>query len=242
MPRKMGTNPKAEAARERKDEVKKAKNAAATKAQEDAKWTDEGSTATEKRRLEKIQKDLEDAKKRAEKKALAAKEAAETSTISAKGKLPNAEKITRAQLLRQADEQAEARRVEAERLRMEQLNLVAPLEPQLNLNRQASNELAKDIAEFGAENVIHASGVDSVLTQVGGGALTQGAASSSSGAAAIDQHPEKRMKSAFAEYEERQMPIVRAENPRLKLSQYKQIIFKNWAKAPENPFNIRKVG
>lgn len=36
------------------------------------------------------------------------------------------------------------------------------------------------------------------------------------------------MKSAFAEFEERMMPIVRDDNPRLKLSQYREIIFKLW--------------
>jgi hypothetical protein len=50
-----------------------------------------------------------------------------------------------------------------------------------------------------------------------------------------DKHPEKRMKAAYKAYEDAQMPIIKAENPSLKLSQLKQIIFKNWQKAPENP-------
>jgi hypothetical protein len=52
-----------------------------------------------------------------------------------------------------------------------------------------------------------------------------------------DKHPEKRMKAAYKSYEEAELPIIKAENPSLKLSQLKQIIFKNWQKAPENPFN-----
>jgi hypothetical protein len=52
-----------------------------------------------------------------------------------------------------------------------------------------------------------------------------------------DRHPEKRMKAAFKAYEETQLPIVKSENPSLKLSQLKQIIFKNWQKSPENPMN-----
>lgn len=163
-------------------------------------------------------------------------EAADAAAISGKAKgLSNAEKITRAQLLRQAEEAAEARKVEAERQRMEALKLTPQVEPTPNLNRQASSELAKDIQQFGAGNVIHASGIDATLASVTGGALTSAASSSSSGsgAGAIDQHPEKRMKSAFADYEERMLPIVRRENPKLKLSQYKQMIFKEWQKAPE---------
>lgn len=52
-----------------------------------------------------------------------------------------------------------------------------------------------------------------------------------------DRHPEKRMKAAYKAYEEAELPILKAENPSLKLSQLKQIIFKNWQKAPENPMN-----
>lgn len=52
-----------------------------------------------------------------------------------------------------------------------------------------------------------------------------------------DKHPEKRMKAAYKAYEDAQLPIIKAENPSLKLSQLKQIIFKNWQKASENPFN-----
>lgn len=52
-----------------------------------------------------------------------------------------------------------------------------------------------------------------------------------------DRHPEKRMKAAFKAYEESQLPSIKAQNPSLKLSQLKQIIFKNWQKSPENPLN-----
>lgn len=52
-----------------------------------------------------------------------------------------------------------------------------------------------------------------------------------------DRHPEKRMKAAYKAYEESELPIMKASNPSLKLSQLKQIIFKNWQKAPENPLN-----
>lgn len=52
-----------------------------------------------------------------------------------------------------------------------------------------------------------------------------------------DRHPEKRMKAAFRAYEDSELPIIKAQNPSLKLSQLKQIIFKNWQKSPENPLN-----
>lgn len=52
-----------------------------------------------------------------------------------------------------------------------------------------------------------------------------------------DRHPEKRLKAAFKAYEDIEIPILKAQNPSLKLSQLKQLIFKNWQKSPENPLN-----
>lgn len=52
-----------------------------------------------------------------------------------------------------------------------------------------------------------------------------------------DKHPEKRMKAAFLAYQAEYLPILRKENPSLKLSQVKEILWKQWEKAPENPFN-----
>jgi hypothetical protein len=53
----------------------------------------------------------------------------------------------------------------------------------------------------------------------------------------VDIHPEKRMKAAYLAYEERNLPLIKEENPSLRLSQLKQIIRKNWNKALENPLN-----
>jgi hypothetical protein len=226
MPKKLHSNPKAEAARERKEDVKKTKQAAEVKAAEDAKWVDEGSTATEKRRVEAAQREVEAARKRAEKKALAEKEEADAAAISGKAKgLSNAEKITRAQLLRQAEEAAEARKMEAERQHMEALKLTPQVDLTPNLNRQASEELARDLQQYGAGNVIQASGsIDASL-----GALAGASSSSTPASMSIGSNPTPK-KSGFAEYEERMLPIVRRENPKLKLSQWKQIVFKDWQK------------
>lgn len=53
----------------------------------------------------------------------------------------------------------------------------------------------------------------------------------------IDRHPEKRVKAAYASFEEKMMPIIKDENPTLRLSQLKQILKKEWMKSPENPLN-----
>ncbi|XP_034952607.1 coiled-coil domain-containing protein 124-A [Chelonus insularis] len=55
----------------------------------------------------------------------------------------------------------------------------------------------------------------------------------------IDRHPEKRVKAAYASFEERMMPIIKEQNPTLRLSQLKQILKKEWMKSPENPLNQR---
>ena len=55
----------------------------------------------------------------------------------------------------------------------------------------------------------------------------------------INMHPEKRMKQAYAEFEERELPRLQKENPTLRLSQLKQMLRKDWMKSPENPLNQR---
>ncbi|KAJ1563832.1 hypothetical protein HK405_000590 [Cladochytrium tenue] len=63
----------------------------------------------------------------------------------------------------------------------------------------------------------------------------EGAAAAASGK--VERHAEKRVKSAWAAYEERELPLLKAENPGLRLSQLKQMLQKKWKKAPENPMN-----
>jgi hypothetical protein len=55
----------------------------------------------------------------------------------------------------------------------------------------------------------------------------------------VDRHPEKRLKAAFAAFEEANMPRIKSENPTLRLSQLKQILRKEWMRSPENPLNQR---
>ncbi|CAH0561777.1 unnamed protein product [Brassicogethes aeneus] len=53
----------------------------------------------------------------------------------------------------------------------------------------------------------------------------------------VDKHPEKRMKAAYSAYEERRLKELKLDNSSLKLSQLKQMVFKEWQKSPENPLN-----
>lgn len=47
------------------------------------------------------------------------------------------------------------------------------------------------------------------------------------------------MKAAYTEFEERELPRLKAENPNLRLSQLKQMLRKEWQKSPDNPLNMR---
>ncbi|KLT44351.1 DUF1014-domain-containing protein [Cutaneotrichosporon oleaginosum] len=53
----------------------------------------------------------------------------------------------------------------------------------------------------------------------------------------IERHPEKRYKAAFAAYLEREMPKLKEDHPGLRQNQMREIIHKQFQKAPENPFN-----
>lgn len=51
----------------------------------------------------------------------------------------------------------------------------------------------------------------------------------------VDEHPERRMKAAHLAFEGKMIPRLKAENPGLKHSQIKEMVWKEWQKSPENP-------
>ncbi|OLY81666.1 Coiled-coil domain-containing protein 124-like protein, partial [Smittium mucronatum] len=53
----------------------------------------------------------------------------------------------------------------------------------------------------------------------------------------VDRHPERRHKAALKAFEERELPRLKEENKGLRLQQLKQLLWKEWQKSPENPFN-----
>ncbi|WFC99293.1 hypothetical protein MYAM1_002037 [Malassezia yamatoensis] len=62
-------------------------------------------------------------------------------------------------------------------------------------------------------------------------------ASRGAAAGALEKHPERRFKAAFEAYKERQLPKLREEHPGLRLQQYNDLLYKQFQKSPENPFN-----
>ncbi|KAL7025774.1 hypothetical protein ACKWTF_013624 [Chironomus riparius] len=206
MPKKITTNTKSLEARERIASAKKTKAELDEKRKEDAKWVDD-----DKNLAKKQEKKAEEERKKAELlKKKAEKKALleeEEKSIVVAAKIPQI-KMSKAQI----DMEVAKRNKNIESLKQKTERVVvqkpAPLEE--NLNRAMFDvHVASTI-----DDAIKVLKVDDTED---------------------DKHPEKRMKAAYKAYEEAQMPILKAENPSLKLSQLKQIIFKNWQKAPENP-------
>ncbi|KAG0166832.1 hypothetical protein DFQ28_006843 [Apophysomyces sp. BC1034] len=57
----------------------------------------------------------------------------------------------------------------------------------------------------------------------------------------VEKHPERRFKAALAAYEERELPRFKQDNPGLRLTQLKEIMYKAFQKSPDNPFNQANV-
>lgn len=82
-----------------------------------------------------------------------------------------------------------------------------------------------------------ATGIDNALDLLDIVTAKMDKASVGTQAAGIERHPERRFKAVFEAYKERELPNVRAEHPGLRLQQYQEILFKQFQKSPENPFN-----
>uniref|UniRef100_A0A182W0H9 HMG box domain-containing protein n=1 Tax=Anopheles minimus TaxID=112268 RepID=A0A182W0H9_9DIPT len=213
MPKKMGINSKAVEARERKAEAKKVANDKAAKAAEDALWVDDDKQLAKKKKQKEDEerRKAEAARKKAETKALLEQE---MNSIKTTAKLPAA-KVTRSQIESEIEKRNRAAEAATAAVKPKPVPKEIPLEE--NLNRvMADTEVAQTIDQAIA-------------------VLSVGDAS------AADRHPEKRMKAAYKAYEEEELKRLKQEHPSLKLSQLKQMIFKNWQKAPENPMNQIRV-
>ncbi|XP_054837469.1 coiled-coil domain-containing protein 124 [Eublepharis macularius] len=211
MPKKFqGENTKSAAARARKAEAKAAADAKRQKELEDAFWKDE-----DKHVMRKEQRKEEREKRRLEqlerKKEL--QRLLEEEDAKLKGKSPKPlvpSKVTRAQI----DETLRKDQKEnGDVVEKQKSHLEVPLEE--NINRRVLEEGAVE-----ARTIEDAIAVLSVADD-------------------LDRHPERRMKAAFATFEEVNLPRLKQENPNMRLSQLKQLLKKEWMRSPENPMNQR---
>jgi len=92
-------------------------------------------------------------------------------------------------------------------------------------------EFAKEIESYSA------TGLDNALDLLDVVTAKMDKASIGQQAAGIEKHPERRFKAAYEAYKERELPKLKEDHPGLRLQQYQDLMYKNFQKSPDNPFN-----
>lgn len=133
----------------------------------------------------------------------------------------------------------EAARKKAERealLRAEEESVPAKPSSKSRGSAKVAAKRAGKIDDFldfnSAKPSLSASGIDNALE-----ALSLTSKDGGVQAKDIDRHPERRVKAAYAAFEERRIPEIKQEQPGLRLQQIKNLIHKEFQKSPENPMN-----
>ena len=213
MPKKLnGQNSKAVAAKARKEEKATAEKERVEREKEDALWRDDDKKREKKlsRKEDSEKKRLVALERKKERKELEEEEAVAigSSRGRAEGKSLSTQKMTIKQI---AEKMKEGKKMRESEQKVSSVDQVRDIEE--NVNRlQVDGEEARTVET--AINIL-----------------------SGTGTGAVDKHPEKRMKAAYEEFEKSRLPVLKVENPNLRLSQLKQLLRKEWMKSPQNPFN-----
>jgi len=86
-----------------------------------------------------------------------------------------------------------------------------------------------------------ATGLDNALDMLSLVNAKSDKASVGQDASKLEAHPERRFKAAFEAYMENELPEARKEHPGLRLQQYRDLLYKQFQKHPDNPFNQTTV-
>jgi len=218
MPKKFqGVNTKAVEARKKKSEKAAQLKEKQQKEADDALWVDDDKQALKKQQRKAAQekKRLDAANKKKELQDLYKEE--EDALQKAK-KCPKSQKLTRAQIerIKQQDEIKKAEKKKAEELEKKRITL------QEDLLTENVNKIIGDQVKDG--EIVEARSVEEAISVLG---IKED----------VEKHPERRMKASYKKFEEQHMPLMKAENPSLRLSQLRQMLKKEWHKSPENPMN-----
>ncbi|KAI7735669.1 hypothetical protein M8C21_008208 [Ambrosia artemisiifolia] len=225
MPKKMGVNSKAEAARERKTATEAERKEKEARDKEDKYWREaEGAKSrAAKKREEESEKKAEAAARKAEAKRLAEIEEKEIEkSLKKVDKKANrvsipVPKVTEAELVKRREEEEADRVKKAEEEKRRASRIAKEEEYEKMVLVQNRNR---------DDSVIEARSVEEAIAQM---AVSDGLP--------VDKHPEKRLKASFKAFEEAEMPNLKAEKPGLTHTQYKDMIWKMWKKSPDNPMN-----
>ena len=145
-----------------------------------------------------------------------AKELLEAEESKLKGKTTTQAKVTRSEIANLQVKEAEKRKNAAAKAAKKNVTVDDSL-----LEENINHLIAENLA---AEGGVEARNVEEAISVL-----------------AVDDkqesHPERRMKAAFAQFEEERLPVLKVENPNMRLSQIKQLLRKEWLKSPDNPLN-----
>ncbi|XP_052193556.1 uncharacterized protein LOC127801996 [Diospyros lotus] len=225
MPKKMGVNSKAEAARARKTATEAEKKEREARDKEEQYWREaEGSKSrAAKKREEEAEKRVEAAARKAEARRLAEQEEKELEKgLRKPDKKANrvsvpVPKVTEAELQKRKEEEQEQILKRAEEAKRRQSRTQGEEEYErmvlvANMNRD--------------DSIIEARTVEDAISQM---AVTDNLP--------VDRHPERRLKALFKAFQEAELPRLKEEKPGLTHTQYKDLIWKLWKKSPDNPLN-----
>jgi hypothetical protein len=143
-----------------------------------------------------------------------------------------AKKPSKKQLEKEAKKQEQAdKKKERETLLEMEESTVKSKKGGKTKSHKKGNGLDDALNQFGPKGTINADGLDdslAALTLLKKDAVTH---------KDLDRHPERRFKAALAAYTERRLPEIKQENPGLRKQQMEQLIYKEFQKSDENPFN-----
>lgn len=212
-------NARKEAKEERESSKAVAVKSKADKAADDAFWSAAGDGVKGKgasKKEEEERKKAEAAAKKAEAKRLLEEEEAGMSKAKAKA----GPKLTKYEMDRQREKEEKERAAKMAGARTESRREMTEEEYARMVDGENTNRNPDEASATSVTGALEVLGVNDK--------------------GAVDAHPEKRMKAAFKAYEERVIPELRAEKPGLKMTQYKDLVWNKWKKAPENPMNQAK--
>ncbi|KAJ2720229.1 hypothetical protein GGI07_004750 [Coemansia sp. Benny D115] len=226
MGKKFAVNRKAEEAKERKQGAKDERNAQEQrrKEQKEAEAWRAGAKDDSKRENAEAKRLAKLAEKEAAKKLLEEEEKRIAKESKGKGsnpKLTSSLPARRAPVLRGAEKKAAEREAAVER----------------------DGQANRAVETFAASNIDDALDLLDNINAGGQAAATIDGSQAKKGgvAAAVDRHPERRAKAAYKAFEDREYMRIKEENPGLRMSQIKDLIWKAWQKSPENPLNQVQV-
>ena len=225
MPKKFGTNTKKEEARERKKQKKKEEKERAEKEAEDEYWREKDPKILEKQ-AEKKRKEKEKEEKQKEKQRLKEELKKEEEEALAKKKKNQVSAPTRKQI--QQYEEERVKKLLKEKEEEEKEKNKDSIED-LNMDEEFVNDNYAKLNKKTDQGVdiIEASGIDSALKEI---SLEE-----------YDKHPEKRMRQAWNNFFEKQLPIYKEQYPNLKRQQYINMIQKEFKTSPDNPVYMKKI-